>query len=427
MTTRALGRHTLQRGCATGARRFLLAWLSLLGLVAALTPHAARAHESGFTSLHLRVDGEQITGTWESTTVDALILLAPAFENGDDLPKPRPLDPAETTALGNILLGALELNSNGQPCSASILREVDAAGAGIPGARQAIALELSAHCPAAVGTLRIRYPVLFDLDEKHRGYYSVQDFRGYQAGVFTADRQEAVVDIRQYSALQTAREYGWEGARHIWTGIDHVLFLVALLLPAVLLPRDRASAGESTGIDDQTASPRPEGEAEPTSGFRRLLTNVVWIVSAFTVAHSITLSLAFFGIVRLPSRPVEVVIAASVFVAAWNNVRPFLSARRSGAAMAFGFGLIHGLGFASALAQLGLPSRGRVLALLSFNLGVEAGQIAIVALALPAMYYARSTRAYEHWVVRGGSLVIAWLAVVWIVERLMGVDLISWI
>ena len=139
------------------------------------------------------------------------------------------------------------------------------------------------------------------------------------------------------------------------------------------------------------------------------------IVTAFTLAHSITLTLATLGVVVLPSRAVEATIAASVVVAALNNVFPLFTGRRW--AVAFGFGLVHGFGFASVLADLGLPSDALALALVGFNLGVEAGQLAIVAVFLPLAYAVRRTVLYRQGVRIAGSLLIALLAGVWFAER----------
>jgi HupE / UreJ protein len=142
---------------------------------------------------------------------------------------------------------------------------------------------------------------------------------------------------------------------------------------------------------------------------------VLRIVTAFTVAHSITLSLATLGWVDLPSRLVEATIAASVVLAALNNVWPFFQGRRW--MVAFGFGLIHGFGFASVLADLGLPRDALALALVGFNLGVEAGQLAIVAAFLPWAYALRQGVFYRRVVLWGGSLAIAAIAAAWFVER----------
>jgi hypothetical protein len=139
------------------------------------------------------------------------------------------------------------------------------------------------------------------------------------------------------------------------------------------------------------------------------------VVTAFTLAHSITLSLAALQIISLPSRWVESAIAASVVIAALNNLRGRIDSRRW--VMAFGFGLIHGFGFASVLADLGLPQGALVLALVGFNLGVELGQLAIVAAFLPLAFWLRETRFYQLGVFRLGSVLVALIASWWLVQR----------
>ena len=146
------------------------------------------------------------------------------------------------------------------------------------------------------------------------------------------------------------------------------------------------------------------------------------VVTAFTVAHSITLSLAALGVISLPSRLIESAIAASVVLAALNNVRPVVYGGRW--IIAFVFGLIHGFGFASVLTDLGLPQGSLLLALVAFNLGVELGQLAIVAVFLPVAYALRDTRALPaRGVLIGGSLLVAAIAAVWLVERAFNVSL----
>ena len=146
------------------------------------------------------------------------------------------------------------------------------------------------------------------------------------------------------------------------------------------------------------------------------------VATSFTVAHTITLSLAALSVIVLPSRLVESTIALSVVLAALNNIWPLVHGRRW--LVAFGFGLIHGFGFASVLTELGLPRDTLVLALVGFNLGVEAGQLAIVALFLPLAYALRASRFYRRTVMLGGSLAIALVAGIWLAERLFGFKLL---
>jgi hypothetical protein len=166
----------------------------------------------------------------------------------------------------------------------------------------------------------------------------------------------------------------------------------------------------------------PGANWEAAPSFKAALWDVVRVVTAFTVAHSITLSLAALGVISLPSRLVESAIAASVVLAALNNVRPVVYRGRW--LIAFAFGLIHGFGFASVLADLGLPQDSLLLALVAFNVGVELGQLAIVAVFLPIAYALRETRLYRRVVLVGGSLLVTAIAAVWLVERAFNVVLI---
>ena len=157
--------------------------------------------------------------------------------------------------------------------------------------------------------------------------------------------------------------------------------------------------------------------------FSSVLWSVVSIVTAFTVAHSFTLRLATLQVVRLPSRFVESAIAASVVLAGLGNLYPMMMRRRW--LVAFGFGLIHGFGFAAVLSDLGLRQGSLVLSLVSFNLGVEIGQLAIVAMFLPLTYFLRHTWAYQRVVVTTGSLTIASVALLWFIERAFNLKLLS--
>ncbi len=154
---------------------------------------------------------------------------------------------------------------------------------------------------------------------------------------------------------------------------------------------------------------------QPNERFRDAFIDVLKIVTAFTVAHSTTLSLATLQVVSLPARISESAIAMSVVLAALNNLFPIVRDKRW--VVAFGFGLIHGFGFASVLTDLGLPRGVLAVALVGFNLGVEVGQIAIVGVFLPLAYLLRRTRLYRDFVLVGGSSAIVVVAALWFVER----------
>jgi hypothetical protein len=159
----------------------------------------------------------------------------------------------------------------------------------------------------------------------------------------------------------------------------------------------------------------------PATSFGAVAIDVAKIVTAFTIAHSITLTLATLDVVSPNARWIESGIALSVALAALNNVFPLVKHGRWVAA--FGFGLIHGFGFASALKDLGLPAGSLVLSLFGFNIGVEIGQLAIVALFLPVAFGLRETWAYRRAILAGGSIAIAAIAGVWLIERAFNVAL----
>ena len=221
--------------------------------------------------------------------------------------------------------------------------------------------------------------------------------------MFGPERAQQSFDLVAPSLTKQIFAYVREGVWHIWIGFDHVLFLLSLLLPAVL----RRDAGRWVQADR----------------FAPVFWEVLRVVTAFTIAHSITLSLAALEVVSLPSRLVESVIAASVLLAALNNLFPVINERRW--AMAFSFGLIHGFGFASVLTDLGLPRDALVSSLFGFNLGVELGQLAIVAAFLPLAFALRATGFYRRSVFTGGSVVVVILAAVWLLERALNLKLLS--
>ena len=202
----------------------------------------------------------------------------------------------------------------------------------------------------------------------------------------------------------TAEGFTWSGfagafhlgVRHIAAGTDHLLFLLTLLLPAPLL----ALAGRWNG----------------RARFRRSLTRIARIVTAFTLGHSLTLALASFGLVRLPNRPVEVLIALSILVSAIHAIRPVFPGRES--VIAASFGLIHGLAFASALNELGVTGWDRLISVFGFNLGIEAMQLAVVTVTLPALLLLSRTMFYSAFRIAGAAFACV-ASCAWIVERVL--------
>jgi len=264
-------------------------------------------------------------------------------------------------------------------------------------------LKFTGTCPQPGPTLAIGYRLFGDIDPQHRGLLNYVEGGDSRSVVFSVDTPERVVGGDSDGPIAQFVAYVHEGVWHIWLGFDHILFLLSLLLPAVLVRRD--------------------GRWQPKGSFRGAFIEVAKVVTAFTLAHSITLSLAALGVVSLPSRWVESAIALSVVLAALNNLLPVVSQGRWIAA--FAFGLLHGFGFAGALRDLGLPTGSLALSLAGFNVGVELGQLAIVAVFLPIAFWLRGTWSYRRLVLAGGSTAIAAIAVVWFAERAFDMPLFA--
>ena len=203
-----------------------------------------------------------------------------------------------------------------------------------------------------------------------------------------------------------------DGVHHIAIGTDHILFLMSLLLVSVWQRSGRPAWWPP--MAGWLARERWQGS----------LGEVLRLVTAFTVAHSITLGLAAFGVLSPPSRWVESLIALSVLLAALDNLFPLLHAPRW--IVVFAFGLVHGFGFAGALQDLGLSRSDLAAPLLGFNLGVELGQLALVSVTLPIICLLRRTALYRWAVVGMGSMLIAGIAFIWLIERVFDTVLLGW-
>lgn len=240
--------------------------------------------------------------------------------------------------------------------------------------------------------LKLDYNLLFDEDPEHRALVSVTYEDQTQSYALGKDQRHITAKLGKVDYKYQFFNFLDQGKWHIWTGFDHILFLLALLLPAVFISKKREL------------------------GIKPVLWTVFKIVTAFTIAHSLTLSLAALEIIQVDSRLIEILIALSVAITALYNLFPLFSLPHS--LFPFVFGLIHGFGFAGALQDLGLPLNALLVSLFSFNFGVELGQMVIVVVFVPIAYWLRNTWFYQVIVFRLGSLVILIMALWWLFERL---------
>jgi hypothetical protein len=360
--------------------------LLMLGLAS-----IARAHVASSSFLVVRAQGQELSGSMELAMRDVELAIG-VDSNNDGKITWGELRAAEPQ-LQQYVAAHLHFQAGRGRCAVrfgalQVNERVDGHYAWLP---------FSAHCADNVRQLSIAYSLMEGIDPSHRGLLTLNSAAGMdvQTAVLGGKTPEQSFMLEQSSRWRAFTEYLQAGIWHIWSGIDHLLFLLSLLLPAVLVRRN--------------------GHWEPVPQARPAFFNIAKVVTAFTLAHSITLSMAALDLIRLPGRLTESVIAASIIVAALNNIFPVVTDRR--ARIAFAFGLLHGFGFASVLADMGLPHGARLISLLSFNLGIETGQLAVVLLVMPVVYAMRRGLAYRRAIMPWGSGAIAAVALVWFVQR----------
>jgi len=257
---------------------------------------------------------------------------------------------------------------------------------------------MSASCVLAQ-TPVIAYSLLREVDPTHRGIAKVT--RPGQPMTLTMLTPSDVA-VTTPAPTHEAAGFVREGVLHILTGYDHVLFLLCLLLPSVM----RRTPGGWRSVDKLSQAVWP----------------VVGIVSAFTIAHSITLALAATKLVVLSPAFIEPAIAVTIILAALDNIWPIFPVRR--VVVTFCFGLIHGFGFAGVLAELNLPTAAFAWALLQFNVGLELGQLAVVVSVTALLFLLRRRPQYRGLVIRGGSLAAMLVGVLWLIERTANVSIL---
>jgi hydrogenase/urease accessory protein HupE len=341
---------------------------------------AAKAHTGGTTGFaQISVHGQ--------TVRYALTLTVDTFEHpGVERGLAAQLRSGDFSALPGVVADTVTVIADGQKC-VPVPGNVTPPSAG----RSNVLVVVHFACPQRVRVLSLRDNLFDTLGADHHTLATLEWPGGREQLMFQPDRPQAQIPLTGTAADGEAAAGSAQGGmlsffllgiEHILLGWDHLLFLVALALRG-----------------------------------GRLL-SLLAIVTAFTVAHSITLALAVLGVASFPSRLVEAVIALSIaYVALENIFRERAPSRRW--AVSFLFGLVHGFGFAGALMEIGLPRETLVSSLLSFNLGVEAGQALVVALLLPALL-SLDRLSWERRLVRGMSAALLVVAVVLLVERTFG-------
>ena len=366
----------------------------VLALILVVWAASASAHKASTSYLQLRVNGMEVSGRWDIALRDLDYALG-LDTNGDTLLTWGEVR-LQQARIADYALRRLTVRTDQDDCQLAVDRlQITEHSDG-----SYASLALSGHCPHEPVSLSLSYQLLFDVDAWHRGLLNL-DFRGSQSGVFAPDERVLRYNVAGASSLTVFTQYFRTGIWHVWTGWDHMLFLAGLFLPAVVRRRG--------------------GVWQPASSMKVALTDTAVMVTAFTLAHALTLSLAATGLFSPPSRWVESGVAASVMFAGLNNLVPMVY--RGLFWLAAGFGLIHGAAIAGALIELGLPPGGRVWALLAFNLGVEAAQLSVLLAVIPLSFICRRSPWYRWLVLIPGSLFITIVGLLWLIQRAFDVDL----
>ena len=375
--------------------RYLLAALATL----LMGVGTARAHSSSSSYLQISAAGPDLAVQW-SIAIRDLDYAVGLDTDGDGAVTWGELR-GRSADVDAYALARLRLSADGRPCVAGpVTHLADSLGDGAYAV-----LRFTAVCPVSPHSIGVSYALLFDLDPMHRGLVNVAiDGVSHAASFSPQSRFVEFAGSPQYGRVM--RQFFGSGIEHLLTGIDHLLFVTMLLLPAVYFRR--ADNWGSAGL-------------LPVTRFSAAFIETFKVLSAFTLAHAITLTLAVLHILQIPQWLSEAGIALTILVTAVDNIRQVLPRRRW--PIAFGFGLIHGLGFANALGPLMLPPEMLAAALVSFNLGLEAAQILVAAVVLPFGFLFRTTWFYPRWVLPGVSGAVAFLAVIWFADRAAGLDL----
>ncbi len=356
-------------------------------------PALAFSHSLSDSFIDLSVDNNQISGHWLIAISD--LELAVGVDQNLDTEITWGEIQARRAAIADYTMSRLQLTMADSICSLQ------------PGAFQVerrnsamfLYLPLSGVCDSS-GVLEISYNLLFDIDTSHRGILNITHNGNSHLRMFSPSEPTHRVEATgSVAALANLWTFLIEGVWHIWIGLDHILFLCALIIPIVLGANTARNSPQVLG-----ATPRPT-----------LFISILKVVTAFTVAHSITLILATLQIVALPSRLVESVIALSVAVTGLNIIYPIF--RGHSWQVAFAFGLIHGFGFAGVLGDLALPTHLFISSLLSFNIGVEVGQLVIVAVLVPVLLLSARAGLPRRLALVASGVVITGFGALWLAER----------
>ncbi len=374
----------------------------LLLLVLMLISPFVWSHKSSDSFMNLQVNNQIITAQWDIALRDLEYALGLDYDGNGEITWVELR--SRFQEIKKYAFSSLQIKNDGKVClSQSNKLQAGQLQVNHHSDGAYAVLNFNLNCASAINQFGIEYQLFFDIDPTHRGLVQISKDGSDDFVIFSPENQQANINFSNFNQWQTLHKFVIEGIWHIWIGYDHILFLLCLLLPSVV----KKTANGWVQNNDFSDTVRQIGK----------------IVTAFTIAHSITLLLTILQWVNLPSRWVESAIAFSVLLAAVNNLYPFFSKRVW--LVAFTFGLIHGFGFASILSNLALTVENLGVSLIGFNLGIEIGQLVIVSIFLPIAYLLRRHWFYQRVILYTGSQFIILVALVWFLQRAFDISIFT--
>ncbi len=236
--------------------------------------------------------------------------------------------------------------------------------------------------------IEINYNLFFKMDSLQRCLIKVSDENSTKLFTLFRNRENIVIKLEEDSFIDNLQEFFIDGIWHILVGLDHILFLLMLIIPAVKNQKE----------------------------FSKVAVDIAKIVTSFSIAHAISLTMSIYDMIDISSNFIDIMIALSVLLTALNNI--FEKIKGFSWQIAFGFGIIHGFGFANALGGLELSSEFFIYFVAIFNIGIEVGQFGIVIIVLPVLFMIRDTSLYLKGILKIGSILTAIISTIWIFQRI---------
>lgn len=366
------------------------------GLLICLFAAHAVAHSNSAAYLYLTPEQEDhsIALRWDIAVKDLAMLIK--LDRNNDAKITWGEIQAQEKAIKSQAVRSLHISAGTSTCR---LLSSPALELATYGDRAYISLQLESQCLSTDKPVMVHYRWLFDINPNHRALLSYTGGED-DSPVVLLSKSQSVFNLTDHAAnVNTGAlisRFLYAGIHHFLIGYDHLLFLLTLLLPAVMV--------------------RQSGTWQPTRSFSQSLRQVLLLVTAFTIAHSITLSISALGIIQPSVRWIEALIALSIILSAIHNIHPLFKGPHW--QLAFGVGLIHGFGFANVLQDGGLAGSQLILPLAAFNLGVEIGQALIILLLFPLFFSLRRALLFRPVLLQGGSITASLFASLWFVQRI---------